>query len=84
MEKNTRLKFFGIGRIIPYLGGVKKMMLAMVLLALVSSITDILVPLYQRYALDEFVGTGSFRTLIPFLIAYILTILIASGVNYIS
>ena len=32
-----------------YLGGVKKMMLAMVLLALVSSITDILVPLYQRY-----------------------------------
>ena len=84
MEQKTKLKFFGIGRIIPYLGSVKKMMLVMVLLALVSSITDILVPLYQRYALDEFVGTGSFRTIVPFLIAYVLTILTASGVNYIS
>ena len=84
MEQKSKLKFFGIGRIIPYLGSVKKMMLVMVLLALVSSITDILVPLYQRYALDEFVGTGSFRTIVPFLIAYVLTILTASGVNYIS
>ena len=84
MKKKNQLKFFGIGRILPYLGGVKKMMLVMVLLALVSSMTDILIPLYQRFALDEFVGTGSFQKLVPFLIAYLLTILTASGVNYIS
>ena len=84
MEKKTKLRFFGIGRILPYLGDVKKMMLVMVLLALVSSVTDIMIPLYQRFALNEFVGTGSFRALAPFLVAYILTILTASLVNYIS
>jgi len=84
MEKKTHLKFFGIGKVIPFLGPVKKLMLVMILLALVSSVTDIVLPLFQRFALDHFVGLGVFDALIPFLIAYLLTILTAAGANYVS
>ena len=83
-NKQTHLKFFGIGRIIPFLGSVKKLMLIMITLALISSATDILLPLYQRYALDRFIGLGVLDTIVPFVIAYIITILVAAGANYIS
>ena len=84
-EKETKhLKFFGIGRIVPYLSKVKKMLLVMVLFGLVGSLTDIILPLFQRYALDHFVGHGVFDTVAVFMLLYILTILIAAGANYIA
>ena len=84
-EKKTKhLKFFGIGRIVPYLSKVKKMLLVMVLFGLVGSLTDIILPLFQRYALDHFVGHGVFDTVAVFILLYILTILIAAGANYIA
>ena len=83
-EKSTHLKYFGIGRILPFLRSVRGKIFVMVFFGLVSSATDIILPLFQRYALDHFVGLGRFDTLIWFLAAYILTILAASGSNYIS
>ena len=83
-EKTTHLKYFGIGKILPFLRHVRKLIVIMVVFGLVSSVTDIILPLYQRYALDCFVGLGTFDTLPAFLIAYILTILVAAGSNYIS
>ena len=86
MKKNgsNRLKFFGIGRILPYLRNVRMLLLVMVLLGLLSSIIDIIIPLYQRYALDHFVGLGIFDTIVPFIVAYLATIIIAAIANYIS
>ena len=83
-EKTTHLKYFGIGKILPFLRHVRKLIVIMVVFGLVSSVTDIILPLYQRYALDCFVGLGTFDTLPAFLIAYFLTILVAAGSNYIS
>ena len=83
-EKTTHLKYFGIGKILLFLRHVRKLIVIMVVFGLVSSVTDIILPLYQRYALDCFVGLGTFDTLPAFLIAYILTILVAAGSNYIS
>ena len=85
METKTKhLKFFGIGRILPFLKHVRFQILTMVTLALISSLVDITIPQFQRYALDTFVGTGSMDTLLPFVIAYVAMILLASVVNYIS
>lgn len=83
-EKSTHLKYFGIGRILPFLRSVRGKIFVMIFFGLVSSATDIVLPLFQRYALDHFVGLGKFDTLVYFLIAYILTILAAAGSNYIS
>ena len=83
-QTTTHLKFFGIGRILPFLRSVRKMLLIMVFFGLIGSLTDVILPLFQRYALDHFVGLGSFDTLPLFLALYILTILTAAGANYIS
>ena len=83
-EKTKHLKFFGIGRILPFLRKVRKLIFVMILFGLIGSLTDIIIPLFQRYALDHFIGKGTFDTIVPFLILYAATILIAAGSNYIS
>ena len=87
METNTKqkhLKFFGIPKILPYLKNVRGQILVMVSLAIISSFVDITIPQFQRYALDTFVGKGTMATIVPFVIAYVGVILLASLVNYIS
>ena len=85
MEKKiNHLKFFGIPRILPFLKDVRWMIVSIVTLGLVSSVMDIVIPQFQKYALDTFVGKSSMQTLVPFIIAYIVVILFASLVNYIS
>ena len=84
MEKQKHLKFFGIGKILPFLKNVKTMILMMAALGIVSSIVDIVIPLFQRYALDNFVGLGVMDTIVPFVLCYVAVILFAALVNYIS
>ena len=84
MEKTKHLKFFGIPRLLPFLKTVRGKLFLMVSFGLVGSMTDIILPLFQRYALDHFVGKGVFDTLAVFLILYLFTILVAAGANYIA
>lgn len=85
MEGKTKhLKFFGIGKILPFLKKVRGMLLCMVLLGLVSSTVDIVLPLFQRYALNHFIGEKTFDTLWIFIVLYVMTLLCAAVVNYIS
>ena len=87
METNTKqkhLKFFGIPKILPYLKNVRGQILMMVMLAIISSIVDITIPQFQRYALDTFVGKRTMATIVPFVLCYVAVILLAAVVNYIS
>ncbi len=86
MEKETKthLKYFGIGKILPFLTEVRKLIAIMVVLGLFTSVIDILLPQFQKYALDHFIGKGTFDTVILFVIAYLVTILIQSLCTYIS
>ena len=84
MTKQKHLKFFGIPKILPYLKNVRGQILMMVTLAIISSIADITIPQFQRYALDTFVGKGTMATILSFVIAYVGVILLAALVNYIS
>ena len=83
-QETKHLKFFGIGRILPFLKNVKNQIFIMIFFGLMGSATDIILPLFQRYALDHFVGLGVFDTIVVFLILYLLTILVAAGSNYIA
>lgn len=82
--KTKHLKFFGIGKILPFLRPAKNQIFIMVFFGLMGSVTDIIIPLFQRYALDHYVGIGIFDNLAWFVIAYLTTILAASAFNYIS
>ena len=83
-RKTTKLRFFGVDRILPYLTHVRWQILSIVIFGLISSVMDIVIPQFQKYALDNFVGKGSMSTLIPFILSYLAVILTASVVNYIS
>jgi len=86
MEENEikHLKFFGIGKILPFLAKVKKQIFVMIFFGLMGSATDIILPLFQRYALDHYIGLGVFDTITLFVVLYLLTPLVAAGSNYMS
>ena len=83
-NKTTHLKFFGIGKILPFLKPVKNQIFIMIFFGLMGSVTDIILPLFQRYAMDHYVVKGVLDGIIWFVAAYLLTILAASASNYIS
>ena len=82
--KQKHLKFFGIPKILPYLKDVRGQILMMVGLAVISSCIDVIIPQFQRYALDTFVGQGAMKTIVPFVTAYVAAILLTALVNYVS
>ena len=79
-EKQVKLKFFGIGKILPYLKKYKKYLIGMMLLGLVGSLVDIAMPLFQRYAIDHYIAERTTDTLALFIILYI-TVLVAQVVS---
>ena len=84
MKEQKKLRFFGIGKILPFLRPFWKLLLVMVTLGLISSGTDILLPLFQKYALDHFVVERTLDTIWIFTMAYFLTYCVAAVCNYIS
>ena len=72
-EKTVSLRFFGIPLIMPWLKPYKKQLLGLILTCVVMGITDIVLPLFQRYAINSFVaeltlsGLGVFIALLLFI-----------------
>ena len=81
-EVKTRLPFFGIGKVLPYLKNYRKPLTIMVAGSLAGSVVDIGVPLFQRYALNHFVALGTLDTLPGFIALYLLLILFSAWMNY--
>lgn len=87
MKKATEqrtLPFFGIGKVLPYLKKIRKMMMTMVVCGLVSTGIDLLTPQFQRYALNHFIADNTLDTLPLFIILYVASIVFCGAVNYIS
>ena len=83
-NKQKHLKFFGIPKILPFLKHVRGQILMMVSLAFISSLVDITIPQFQRYALDTFIRKGTMATIVPFVLCFLAVLLLASVINYIS
>lgn len=83
-QKKKGLKFFGIGKLIPYMKKYRAMLAAMIICGLLGSATDIVIPLFQRYSLNHFITLKTLDTLPFFILAYIATIAVMGIVNYVS
>ncbi len=88
-EKNeqqayVRLPWFGLKKLAPFLKPYAWIMISMLVLGAVGSVLDIIVPLFQSYALDVFVAKGTLEGLGWFIAAYIGVILIEVAANTIS
>lgn len=86
MESNEKksLPFFGIGKVLPFLGKYRRTMLLMISCGLIGSLFDIAQPLYQRYALNHFVGEQTFSALPVFIGMYLLLIAVSGIADYTS
>ena len=67
MKKNP-YGLFGLRRLLPQLGSYRRPLFLMLLTSALSSIVDIGVPLFQRYALNHFVALGTLENFPIFLI----------------
>ncbi|MDD6142217.1 MAG: ABC transporter ATP-binding protein [bacterium] len=83
-EEKRSLPFFGIGKVLPFMKPYRRVVAAMIGCGLASTGVDLLIPQFQRYALNHFIAHKTLDTLPFFLIIYIGAILLASVFNYIS
>ena len=82
-EKRS-LPFFGIGKVLPYMKKYARVTILMITCGLASTGVDLLIPQFQRYALNHFIAEKTLNTL-PFFIALYVAILLLMGVlNYVS
>lgn len=83
-KESKPLSFFGIGKILPYVRPYRRTLLLMTLCGLAGSAVDIAMPLFQRYALNRYVSLQTLDTLPYFIVLYLVCIVFAGIVNYIS
>ena len=83
-EEQVSLPFFGIPRILPYIKTYRKLMILMMICGLCGTSVDIILPLFQRYALNHFIGGGTLDTLPLYIVLYVAVTFFAACVNYIS
>lgn len=81
-EEIKNLKFFGIGRLLPYLQPHRKILIIMCILGIGVSLNRTIVPVFQKYALDHFVGNATMDTLLWFTLIYLSCIVMAALMNY--
>lgn len=80
----VRLPWFGLKNLAPFLKPYVGIMASMVILGLLGSFLDIIVPLFQSYALDHFVTQGTLAGMGAFIGAYLAVILLEVAANTIS
>ena len=83
-EKQKRLPFFGIPKLFPYLYPYRFRIISMILLGGVSSAIDAAYPLFNRYALDHFVGERTLRGIHWFVALYLILLFGQGIINYVS
>ncbi len=77
-------KWFGIPRLIPYMRPYGRLILWMVLMAFYGSAMDAVIPLFQQYAIDNYIADSTLAGLGWFIGAYVVIILTQTASNYIS
>lgn len=83
-NKNVKLKYFGIPKLLPFMKPYRKIMITMIIIGALSSLIDSIYPLFNQYALNHFVALKTTDTLIPFIIAYLVILVLFVIMNYVS
>ena len=83
-KEYVSLPWFGINKLLPYLKPYRRIIICMILLGLTGGLVDIVLPLFQRYALNQFIAAGTLTTLGSFIVAYIMVLAFQVVANTIS
>lgn len=85
-EKNEfkTLPFLGIPKLLPYIKPYKKLIIQMMTLGMLSSLADSAYPLFNQYAINNFIGKGTLQGLSAFITAYIIILVLQTIDNYVT
>ena len=83
-EEIKTLPGLGLPELLPYLKPYRKTLITMVFLGLVASLVDSIMPLFNRYALNHFIGENTLDTLGIFIVLYIVSTVIKVLSDFIS
>lgn len=78
------LPYFGVPRLLPYLKRYRLQILTMVLLGIAGSAVDSAFPLFNRYAINHFIGEKTLSGLGVFVLLYAVTLLAQVVANFTS
>ena len=81
-QKRIALPFFGIPRILPFAKPYKKQFIGLVTAQILCSISDVLRPVLQKFALDHFVRESTLDGIVPFAFLYVLLIVLTAVISY--
>ncbi|MBP3636058.1 MAG: ABC transporter ATP-binding protein [Clostridia bacterium] len=84
INEKRSLPFFGIGKVLPFMKKYTRIVIVMILCGLMSTGVDLLIPQFQRYALNHFISENTLDTLPIFIGIYILAIIMMGVLNYVS
>lgn len=73
-DYSIRLPWFGLPRLFPFMKPYKGIVLCMALLMLLNGIIDICLPLFQQYAINNFIAKGTLSGLGRFITLYVCVI----------
>ena len=73
-KEYVSLPWFGINKLLPYLKHYRRIIFCMIFLGLTGGLVDIVLPLFQRYALNQFIAAGTLTTLGSFIAVYIMVL----------
>ncbi len=83
-EEKRSLPFFGISKVLPFMKPYKKVLFIMVSCGLFTTCFDLLIPQFQRYALNHFITEKTLDTLPLFILLYVLSLVLMGVLTYAS
>ncbi|ADL33927.1 ABC transporter ATP-binding/permease protein [Butyrivibrio proteoclasticus B316] len=85
MNENTNIKLplFGIPKLFPYIKQYGPKIIFMIILGVLSSLADSVFPIFNRYAIDYFVGRKTLEGLTVFIVLYLIVLVLQVIDNFI-
>ena len=83
-NKIKTLPWLGIPKLLPYVRPYKKIIVQMVTLGMLSSLADSAYPLFNQYAINNFIGHGTLKGLPVFIALYVIVLTLQTIDNYIT
>ena len=83
-EATPKLKFFGIGKVLPFLAVHKKLYITMLLSVIPVMACSTMLPLFQKYAIDTFIAGQTLDGFGIFIALYVALLVLSCTMDFIS
>lgn len=83
-ESVPKVKFFGLTKLKPFLAPYKWMFLVMILGTIIVGVLNTVMPLFQEYAINNFIAHNTTKGLLPFILLYVLCLAVVMVIDYIA